>query len=200
MSKKQRDARKRDKKICRVCGKQAVRHTGYCREHYPEHKRHKLCRMCDARAVGGTGYCLKHLPDEMRCNRITTRGNPCRLPAKEGGVCKMHLVTMRRGYGTGKRGWVYVYDTTSKENGRGIYKIGRSVNPKAREQEFAASNPFGKILFAGFVGGKAKWTEAYLHRQYEPNWIRRELFCLTDTELAKLRCSLKGASSKWQES
>jgi len=158
----------------------------------------KICRVCGGRAHGGSGYCLDHLPDEIRCTRITRKGRRCKLPVVEGSdVCKVHLVTMQRGYGKGKYGWVYVYDTTFREDGRGIYKIGRSVNPTVRAQEFAAANPYGKILFAGFVGSSARATESELHRRYQAFWVQKELFALTDQQIEDIRLRLQSFSTDW---
>jgi len=99
----------------------------------------------------------------------------------------------------GKYGWVYVYDTAFRENGKGIYKIGRSVNPQFRVQEFNAGNPYGEILFAGFVGRDAKEVEARVHCHYQGSWIQGELFYLTDFELSELRLKLRSISTQWYE-
>lgn len=167
------------------------------KEERRKNKKGRICKTCGVSAHSGSGYCLNHLPNELRCIRITSKGNRCRLPVLEGGVCKVHLVTMQRGYGTGKYGWVYIYDTTFKENGKGIYKIGRSRNPNQREQALRASNPYGRILFMGFVGSQAKTIEGKLHCRYQDAWLERELFLLTETDLDEIYWILRAASTKW---
>lgn len=161
-------------------------------------KGEKVCRICSGKAHSRSGYCLNHLPSEIRCTHITRKGRRCKLPVVEGSdVCKVHLVTMQRGYGKGKYGWVYVYDTTFKEDGKGVYKIGRSVNPTFRVQEFNAANPYGKILFAGFVGPHAKTIESELHKRYQAFWMQKELFVLTDQQVENIRLRLQEVATEW---
>lgn len=158
------------------------------------------CSMCEKGPHGDCGYCLDHLPDELRCIRITQKGRQCRLPKIEGlDICKVHLQNAKRGQGAGSYGWVYVYDTAFKDGEKGIYKIGRSVKPKARAYALEAGNPCGKMLFAGFMGNQARSIERELHRRYHDDWVKRELFALTEFQLSVIRSRLKTASSGWYE-
>jgi len=104
---------------------------------------------------------------------------------------------MKRGYGKGKYGWVYVYDTKFRNGDKGTYKIGRSVNAKLRESELRAGNPYGKVIFAGFVGGQAKTIEAEFHQRYFDYWIEREMFLLTKEDVAYIKTRLKYIATKW---
>jgi hypothetical protein len=163
-------------------------------------RKKKPCMVCNGKAHGECGYCLPHLPEELRCVCITQKGRQCKLPKEDGlDVCKVHLVATKRGRGAGKYGWVYVYDTAFRENGKGIYKIGRSINPKTRAYDLGAANPCGKILFAGFVGSQAKTLEGRFHRQHKESWLEREMFILTDFEVGGIRAELQEVATKWYE-
>ena len=159
-----------------------------------------ICAICGGRAHSCSGYCLDHLPDDRRCTCTTRRGTRCRLPVVgDSGICKVHLNTLERGYGAGRYGWVYVYDTSLREEGKGIYKIGRSANVQMREQELRQGNPRGKIIFAGFEGNSARGTEASLHKQYREAWLEREMFLLSDEEVDAIKTRLEATSSMWAE-
>lgn len=163
-------------------------------------KEGKFCIVCKRKAHGRCGYCLGHLPDKLRCVRTTLKGKRCKLPiVKDANVCKVHLNVMERGYGKGKYGWVYIYDTAFRRDGRGIYKIGRSANPTLREQEFRSCNPYGRMLFAGFVGGQARQMEGELHRRYRDSWVEKELFALTGFEVDEIRLELYRVATIWEE-
>jgi len=158
------------------------------------------CAKCNNGQHSKSGYCLDHLPDNMRCTHRTSKGRQCRLPIIKGSnVCKVHLRNMQRGYGKGRYGWVYVYDTSFRSNGTGTYKIGRSVNPKYRLAELNQGNPYGKMLFAGFVGQQAKSLEGHLHTHYTDKWIEREMFSLLPTDIDHIRLEIKRVATMWYE-
>jgi len=156
------------------------------------------CSVCPSKSHGKSGYCLAHLPEILRCTHTTNKGRRCKLPIiPDSNVCKVHLSTMRRGYGKGNYGWVYVFDTGFIKEDRTAIKIVRSVNPQFRIQELIQGNPFGKFLFYGFVGSDAKRMEAHLHRQYENHWIEREMFWLSNDDLKVIEEIIHSQSSQW---
>ena len=156
------------------------------------------CETCNNRQHSKSGFCLDHLPNKLRCTKTTNRGKRCRLPIVKGAdVCNCHLQTMRRGCGSGKYGWIYLFDTTFKNETKLICKIGRSVNPNHRLGELTQGNPFGKILFSGFVGHNAKKIESKLHIKYSNCWIEREMFQLTQNQIQEIFNYLKNISSKF---
>jgi hypothetical protein len=156
------------------------------------------CKICPSKSHGKCGYCLAHIPEDMRCTRTTMKGKRCKLPIIVGSdVCKVHLYSMMRGYGKGRYGWVYIFDTMHRKESFGIYKIGRSVNPKMRNEELRSGNPLGKILFSGFVGKYAKIMESKLHKKHQDTWIEREMFYLTQSDLDNIYQELYAHSSEW---
>jgi hypothetical protein len=135
-------------------------------------------------------------PDAKRCIRITDKGTRCQLEKWQGlDVCKHHYKTVTRGYGRGKAGWVYVFDTGHNDGERRIVKIGRSADYRVRIRELCAGNPMGRLLFAGYVSGQARKVEAALHQRYLAHWVERELFRLSARDMVDIRIYLNGISS-----
>lgn len=138
------------------------------------------------------GYCIEHLPDEMRCTEHTKSGRPCPNPKADGThVCKTHLRRLTKEQDeqrkTKQAGWIYVFDTNFTVKGGRLYKIGYTTRKLSiREQALRSANPFGKVLFAAFVG-KVRSVEAAVHKQFGRYRAERELFRLPMDVLREVR-------------
>lgn len=166
------------------------------------HKRQWKCKQCTQKQFSKCGYCLAHLPQSLRCIRVTTKGKRCKLPIVTGtDICKVHISNTMNGSGSGKYGWVYVFDTGHDDGDKKLYKVGRSTSPRKRGQALRAGNPRGNMMFAGFVGDKAKKIEGKLHRAMitAGRWVEREIFSLSERDLIRLRGTLKSDSLEWQD-
>jgi len=90
-----------------------------------------------------------------------------------------------------------VFDTSFSDSDGRVVKIGRSANPNFRIGELTQGNPFGKMLFAGFVGRSAMRMEADFHMMFREKWIQREMFRLSEFEIDRMKSILRKSSTKW---
>ena len=163
-------------------------------------KKKKSCQVCARPAYGGCGYCLHHLPTDKRCNVITNKGTQCKLPAMNGAdICKHHHLPNARGRSRYASGWIYVFDTKFHEDGKTTYKIGQSKNPLHRLSELRSGNPYGEILFAGFIGRRVHVAEVDFQKMFKKERVEREMFALDTQQLMGLRVKLRVLSSRWYE-
>lgn len=70
-----------------------------------------------------------------------------------------------------------------RNNRNGYHKIGRSTNPRQREQTLQSEEP--DIALVGFFVGTSK-DEDSLHKRFESKRIRGEWFSLSDEDVAEI--------------
>jgi hypothetical protein len=97
----------------------------------------------------------------------------------------------RRGTGKGKKsgnpGWVYLMETD-----KGVYKIGKTSNPKSRRATFGVKLPF-KLEFIHLIhSSNMSALEKQLHKQFSDKRMgRSEFFALTPDDVLLIK-SMKG--------
>jgi hypothetical protein len=76
-------------------------------------------------------------------------------------------------------GYVYLLRTST-----GIYKIGRSKNPRARMYTLAQSMPYDLEFVHQIATDDAVWLESMLHEKFHRFRVKGEWFALTHVEVA----------------
>ena len=92
----------------------------------------------------------------------------------------------------GRPGHVYLIDL-----GNGLYKIGRSTDPKKRLKDFRTTNPEARIIANGLVGHNTR-TEYELHMLYSGKRVAGEIYRLEPTDIDWICDQIAVASRDYQ--
>ena len=79
------------------------------------------------------------------------------------------------------------------DNGNGLNKIGRSINPNFRERTFQSTVPIVKLLMA-WLAPKEKEVER--HKKFKAKRVRGEWFSLSSEDISFLEKIMKDYPSE----
>lgn len=79
------------------------------------------------------------------------------------------------------RGWVYILKS------EGLYKIGRTLNPKQRIKSYRTQNPYGTEVVIMERVEEYLRTEAAMLRMFEGKKVKGEWFRLTRHDIEELK-------------